>query len=122
MTYFKTYVGALVAITVLDLLWLGVIAKPLYASQLADLLRPNIGITAAIFFYFLYPLGVVYFAVNPALVHGSWQNAALNGLLLGLFAYGTYDLTNLATLKNWPVSISLIDMAWGSVLTAIAAV
>ena len=64
MTYFKTYVGALVAITVLDLLWLGVIAKPLYASQLADLLRPNIGITAAIFFYFLYPLGVVYFAVN----------------------------------------------------------
>jgi uncharacterized membrane protein len=80
---------------------------------------PNM--TAAVAFYLIYILGILFFAVRPALAAGDWRTAALNGALCGFFAYATYNLTNLATLKVWSLKVSLIDMAWGTLLTGVAA-
>ena len=81
--------------------------------------QPNLGVAGL--FYLVYVAGIVHFAVMPAVNGGSWVTALVNGALLGLVAYGTYDMTNLATLKNWSVSVSVVDMIWGVALTAIAA-
>lgn len=105
----------------LDFLWLGKLATSFYKSQLGELMRerPNLG--AAGIFYLLYVAGIVYFAVHPNLLSGSPGQAFLAGAILGLIAYGTYDMTNLSTLKNWPLTLSLVDMAWGTLLTGTAA-
>ena len=121
MIYLKAYTASLVIFLILDSLWLGVVARGFYASELGDLLRANINFLAAAGFYAFYVAGIVYFAVHPALTANSLGIALLNGALFGLLAYGTYDMTNLATLKNWPLTMSLVDMAWGTVLTATAA-
>jgi len=121
MLFVKSYAATLVVFLGLDALWLGYIARSFYASQLGGLLRESVNFAAAGGFYLAYVGGVVYFAVAPALAEGSWQKAALNGALLGLLAYGTYDMTNIATLKNWPVPMSVVDIAWGGVLTGISA-
>jgi uncharacterized membrane protein len=115
------YAATAVAFIVIDLIWLGVIAKSFYRRELGDLIAQPFNLKAAAVFYLAYPLGVVFFATWPALSAGSAQQAALMGLLLGLFAYGTYDLTNLATLRNWSLKLSVADMVWGSVLTGISA-
>lgn len=116
------YVGALAAMLVIDLLWLAVIAKNLYQSALGNLLadKPNLG--AAGIFYLLYPLGVVYFAISPALASASLGQAALRGALFGFFAYMTYEFTNLALIRGWPSSLVAIDIVWGVVLTTGVAV
>ncbi|RME62365.1 MAG: DUF2177 family protein [Alphaproteobacteria bacterium] len=115
------YVAAMAAFFALDVLWLGVVAKAFYANALGAWLRPAPHLAAAAAFYLLYVGGIVYFAVAPALRGGGWSTALLSGALLGLLAYGTYDMTNLATLKNWPLRVSVVDMAWGTALTALAA-
>jgi uncharacterized membrane protein len=102
----------------LDLLWLGVIARGFYARQMGDLLREQPGLGIAGLFYAVYVGGIVLFAVLPS---QSWRSALLLGLALGVVAYGTYDFTNLATLRRWPVGLALVDLAWGSVLTGLAA-
>jgi uncharacterized membrane protein len=102
----------------LDLLWLGVIARGFYARQMGDLLREQPGLGIAGLFYAGYVGGIVLFAVLPS---QSWRSALLLGLALGVVAYGTYDFTNLATLRRWPVGLALVDLAWGSVLTGLAA-
>jgi len=115
------YAGGLLLFLALDYLWLGHVARDFYAQQLGDLLRdpPQLGI--ATLFYLAYVAGIVFFAVQPALRGaGLWQ-AVLYGALLGLLAYGTYDITNLATIKGWPVAVSLADMAWGTFVSAITA-
>lgn len=122
MLYAKAYAAALVAFLVLDAIWLGVVARGFYAGQLGGLMRDNVNFLVAGGFYVAYVAGVVYFAVMPALEQGAWSRALLNGALLGLLAYGTYDMTNIATLKGWPVVMSMVDMAWGMVVTASAAV
>jgi uncharacterized membrane protein len=122
MKYVVAYAAALTAFVVVDLIWLGVIAKRIYRTQLDGLLAEQYNFGAAAIFYLAYPLGVVAFAVAPGLASGSWPQAALWGAMLGLFAYGTYDLTNLATLRNWPLRLSAVDMLWGTVLTGFAAV
>ena len=116
------YIGALVAMLVIDLLWLAVIAKNLYQSALGNLLadKPNLG--AAFVFYLLYPVGVVYFAIAPALASASLGQAALRGALFGFFAYMTYEFTNLALIRGWPSSLVAIDIAWGVALTTGVAV
>ena len=81
--------------------------------------QPNLGVAGL--FYLCYVVGIVHFAVLPAVNAGTWVTALINGALLGLVAYGTYDMTNLATLKNWAVSVSVVDMIWGVSLTAVAA-
>lgn len=121
MKYVIAYAGTLIAFVAVDLIWLGVVAKAFYRAQLGDLLAENYNFGAAALFYLAYPLGVVVFAVVPAFASGSWLEAAVWGAMLGLFAYGTYDLTNLATLRNWPLRLTAIDLLWGTVLTAFAA-
>lgn len=119
--YFAAYAATACVMVVLDLLWLGVIAKPIYARGIGHLLaeRPNVPI--AVLFYCVFVGGLMVFAVIP---HGStvgWSKTMVAGALFGFFAYATYDLTNLATLKQWPISVALIDMAWGTLLSAVSA-
>ena len=122
MIYVKAYVATLIVFFAIDLIWLGVVARGFYASQLGALLRDNINFAVAGGFYVAYVAGIVYFAVAPALADGSWGRAAVNGAILGLIAYGTYDMTNLATLRNWPVAMSVVDIGWGCLLTCVSAV
>lgn len=106
---------------VIDALWLGVVANKLYKSQLGPLLMDKPNMIAAVLFYIVYVIGIVVFAVMPAIATGDWKVALGLGALLGFVAYATYDLTNLATLKGWPVKIVIIDLVWGTVLTAAVA-
>ena len=106
---------------VLDLLWLGVAAKNVYSSRLGHLMADKVYWPAAILFYLLYGAGALYFAAIPALRIGSARLAVVNGGLLGLLAYGTYDLTNMAVLRGWGGFISAVDVAWGVFLTACVA-
>lgn len=101
----------------IDLTWLGLIAKGLYAKYLGGLLSDQVNWTAAITFYLLFIVGIFLFVILPAAEKSSWQHALIYGALFGFFTYATYDLTNLATLKNWPLTIVFIDIAWGMALT-----
>ena len=114
-------VGSAAGMFVLDFVWLTTMAPRLYRPQLGDLLADDFRPGPAAVFYALYLLGVIYFAVFPALNNGGWRMSVLNGVLLGLVAYGTYDLTNQATLSRWPIVVTLTDLAWGSFLTAFSA-
>lgn len=119
--YVKLYLLTVVAFLAIDGVWLGVVARNLYSKYLGYLLAPKTVWAAAILFYLLYVVGVLVFAVVPGLQAGSLGKAALLGALFGLIAYATYDLTNLATVKGWPVLITVIDLAWGTLLTAAVA-
>ncbi|NWF06915.1 DUF2177 family protein [Pseudomonas salomonii] len=110
------YLGTLLAFLVLDGLWLGVFMGPTYKSLLGALMLDQPRWLPAVLFYLLYALGCVVFVV---LQSGSWQRAARLGALLGLVAYGTYDLSNWATLRGWSAGLALMDMAWGTFLTAV---
>ncbi|MBK7432982.1 MAG: DUF2177 family protein [Chitinophagaceae bacterium] len=103
----------------IDMVWLGLIARNLYRKYLGSFLSDTVNWTAAIIFYLLFIVGIFYFAILPAIEKNSLAKAVLSGALFGFFTYATYDLTNLATLKNWPLPIVFIDMAWGAVLTAL---
>lgn len=116
--YAKIYVAALVGFLAIDMLWLGVVARGFYRRQLGFLLADQVNWWAAFSFYLLFVAGVLVFAVAPALQAGSLSRALLLGGLLGLLTYGTYDLTNLATVKGWPLLVTLVDLAWGTALTA----
>ena len=120
-TYAIAFIFTAVVFLALDFVWLGFIAKDFYRTQLGPLMleKPLLGV--AIFFYLLYTIGIVSFAVAPALATDSWMRAMAAGALLGLVAYSTYDLTNLATLRGWSMKLSLVDVAWGTVVTSIAA-
>jgi uncharacterized membrane protein len=102
----------------IDMLWLGLVAKDFYRSNLGHLLRSDVNWSAALVFYLLYIAGILIFATLPALERQSLRQAVMLGALFGFFAYATYDLTNLATLKDWPVNVVLVDILWGVVLTA----
>jgi uncharacterized membrane protein len=116
--YAKIYVAALVGFLAIDMLWLGVLARGFYRRHLGFLFADQVNWWAAFSFYLLFVAGVLVFAVAPALQAGSLSRALLLGGLLGLLTYGTYDLTNLATVKSWPPVVTLVDMAWGTVLSA----
>ena len=105
---------------VIDILWLGVVARGFSQSQLGHLLG-DINWTAAILFYFVYLVGLSYFATLPALERGSLVLALSAGALFGFFTYATYDLTNLSTIRDWPLLITIVDIAWGTVLGATVA-
>lgn len=114
-----SYVLTLFVFLAVDLLWLGVLAKNLYRKYLGRFLSDQINWTAAIVFYFLFVLGIFIFAIYPAVAKESYLQAILFGGLFGFFTYATYDLTNLATLKGWPLQVVFIDVLWGTVLSAI---
>jgi uncharacterized membrane protein len=122
VSYIVAYVATAIAFLGLDFLWLGKIATSFYRSRLGDMLLDQPNFLAAGVFYLFYIGGIVYFAVQPALTSGNWATAVLSGAILGFIAYGTYDMTNLATLKNWSPAVSAMDMAWGTVLTSFSAV
>jgi uncharacterized membrane protein len=119
--YLVAYLSTAVVFFGLDFLWLGKVATGFYRSQLGEMMRERPDFVAAGAFYLVYVAGIVYFAIQPNISSGTWVNAFISGAILGLIAYGTYDITNLATLKNWPLTMSLVDMAWGTVLTGTAA-
>ena len=104
---------------IVDMAWLGFIAKDLYKKYLGSFLSEQVNWTAAFIFYFLFVAGVFIFAILPAVEKYSLRSAIIMGGLLGFFTYATYDLTNLATLKGWPTTIVFIDMAWGFFLTSV---
>jgi uncharacterized membrane protein len=118
----STYFIALIAFFAIDMVWLGVISKNYYKQKLGFILSPNPNWVAAIVFYLIYIGGILFFAVNPALKEMNWQIALLNGAILGAMCYATYDLTNMATIANWPIEIVIIDIIWGIVLTGSVAV
>jgi uncharacterized membrane protein len=116
---FISYVLTFIVFFIIDMAWLGFIAKDLYKKYLGDLLSEQVNWVAAIVFYVLFIVGVFIFAIMPSVEKNSLTSAVTLGALFGFFTYATYDLTNLATLKNWPQTIVVIDIVWGSVLTAI---
>lgn len=116
--YLKIYLCALVGFLAIDLVWLGVVARSFYRKQLGFLLADQPNWWAAIIFYLLFVAGMLVFAVAPGLQAGSLRKALLLGGFFGLITYATYDLTNLATVKNWPWLVTVVDMAWGTILAA----
>ena len=106
----------------LDALWIGVVAKSIYQQGIGHLMAQSPRLGAAALFYAVYALGLVIFVVMPTGEASNWHMALMRGALFGFFAYATYDLTNLATLKDWPIGLSVLDIAWGSGASAAAAV
>jgi uncharacterized membrane protein len=114
------YLGTLLSFVLIDALWLGLIARTFYRDQLGDLMLPSPSFGTAAVFYLVFAAAVVVLAVRPGLEAGSFWTATGYGAVLGIAAYGTYDITNLSTLKNWPIQLSFVDIAWGTFLTSVA--
>ena len=115
------YLATLAVFLVIDLAWLGLVARDFYRNQLGALMASSFVWAAATLFYLLFVAGLMVFAVLPALDGGGWLKALLLGAAFGFFAYMTYDLTNLATLRDWPLGLTVVDIAWGTVLGAVVA-
>jgi len=113
-----SYLLTTIVFFAIDILWLGVIAKRFYGRLLSNFLADEVNWTAAIIFYLLFIVGIFIFAILPAVEKASWSHALIYGALFGFFTYATYDLTNLATLNNWPIKVVIVDILWGIVLTA----
>lgn len=120
-TYAIAYLVAAPTFFLIDAVWLYLASERLYRQHIGHLLADSFNLVPAILFYLIYALGIVFFAVAPALKASSWSTASLSGACLGLVAYATYDLTNQATLRSWPVVVTLLDCAWGTFLTSIVA-
>ena len=116
--FFKLYAVAVIIFLVIDLIWLGVVARSFYQEQMGHLMRPNVNWFAAVAFYLVFILGIVVLSVMPAVERQSLSQAIILGGLLGLVAYAAYDLTNLATLDGFPLTVALVDLVWGTVLCA----
>lgn len=116
--FVKLYFIALPVFFAIDMIWLGLVAKNFYAKQIGFLMKPDVNWMAAIIFYLLFIIGIVVFVITPALEQKSWVHALLFGALFGLITYATYDLTNLATVKDWPLLVTVVDLVWGMTLSA----
>ena len=115
--YVKLYFATLVAFFLIDMVWLGLVARTFYRKHLGFLLAPTTNWIAALIFYLLFILGILVFVIVPGLQDHSLKTTLLRAVLFGLVTYATYDLTNLATVKNWPLLITVVDLAWGTVLS-----
>jgi uncharacterized membrane protein len=116
--FVKLFFIALPVFFVIDMAWLVLVAKKFYQQQIGFLMKPDINWLAAIIFYLLFIAGLVLFVISPAVEKHSWVHALIFGALFGLISYATYDLTNLATLKDWPVIVTVVDLIWGTVLAS----
>lgn len=119
--YAIAYAGALVVLLALDFIWLGLVMRGFYKSELGEILRERPNIAAAALFYVVYVIGVVLFATSPALDGRGWTHALIMGGLFGFFAYFTYDMVNFATLRVYPVKVVIVDVAWGIFVSAASA-
>lgn len=117
--YLKLYIASLAVFFLVDMLWLGLIARAFYRKQIGFLLAPSTNWTAAIIFYLIFVAGLLYFAVVPGVQAGSIGRTLWLGALYGLLTYATYDLTNLATIKDWPLLLTVVDIAWGITLAVL---
>ncbi len=122
MTHLIAYVTILIVFGIIDAIWLSQMAGRLYQPMLGDTMVENIRIIPAIVFYLFFPIGLVVFAVVPALREGSVLSALAAGALLGALCYATYDLTNYATLKNWTLQVTVIDIIYGALVSGVCAV
>ena len=116
------YLFTFVTFVAADMIWLGIMAPRFYRPSLGDIALTGVNFPAAVLFYAIYPVGLLIFAINPALKSGLLSTAAVYGALFGFFTYATYDLTNQATLRNWTSQLTLVDMAWGTTLGALTSV
>ena len=116
--FIKLFLIALPVFFAVDLVWLIFVARSFYQKQIGFLMKPDINWSAAIIFYLLFIAGLVTFVISPAVDKHSWVHAILFGALFGLITYATYDLTNLATMKGWPLLVTVVDLTWGTVLAA----
>jgi uncharacterized membrane protein len=114
--YLKLYFITIPIFFLIDMLWLGVVARNFYRQNLAHILSPDVNWAAAIVFYLIYIIGIIYFAVAPAIERDSLFKAFVWGGLFGFFTYATYDLTNMALIKGWPFKVAIVDILWGTVL------
>jgi len=117
--FIKLYAIALPVFFAIDMVWLGWVAKNFYKNQIGFLMTSNINWVAAILFYLLFIVGLVIFVIVSAVNKSSWISALLLGALFGFISYATYDLTNLATIKDWPLLITIVDLTWGATLGAL---
>lgn len=120
--FLKLYAIAITTFFAIDMLWLGFIAKNFYSTQIGFLMKKDINWPAALIFYFLFVVGLVAFVIMPAVEKSSWSNALIFGALFGLITYATYDLTNLATIKDWPLLVTIVDMIWGTTLAVLVSI
>ncbi len=117
MNFFKMYLIAFVVFLAIDALWLGLVAPKFYKSQIGHLMAEKPNFVAAGIFYLLFIVGLVYF-IKPEIDAGELGKAVLAGAIFGFMAYATYDLTNLATLKDWPITVTIVDLIWGTFLSS----
>ena len=117
----QAYATMVLAMGLLDGVWLGLVAQPLYARGIGHLMAEQPALGPALAFYIVYPLGLLRFAVQPMLARPGWREPLLTAAAFGFFAYATYDLSNWATLKDWPASLAIMDMAWGALASTLAA-
>jgi uncharacterized membrane protein len=116
--FIKLYFIALPVFFAIDMVWLSLVARNFYQKHIGFLMTPHVNWIAALLFYFLFIAGLVIFVIAPSLEKNSWITAVWLGALFGLISYATYDLTNLATIKNWPLIVTVVDLAWGAILAA----
>jgi len=121
MKYLAAYGAAVLALIVMDAVWIGFIASGFYSRNIGHLMAASPNIAAALLFYAVYPLGLLAFAIAPTRGQAGWRGTAATGAAFGFFAYGTYDLSNLATLRDWPVTVSIVDVIWGCFVSAASA-
>ena len=117
--FIKLYAIALPVFLVIDMIWLGLISKNFYQEQIGNLMKANVNWLAAIIFYLIFIIGLVVFVITPAVQKNSWTYALFFGALFGLVCYATYDLTNLAVAKDWPLLVTIIDLIWGTTIAAL---
>lgn len=116
--FIKLYLIAISIFFLIDMIWLGLVAQGFYAKQIGSLMKSNINWLAAIIFYLIFIFGLVIFVISPAMEKNSWISALVFGALFGFVCYATYDLTNLAVAKDWPLLVTIVDMIWGAFLAS----
>lgn len=115
----KLFIITFITFFAVDMVWLGLIAKNFYQKQIGFLMRPDVNWGAALLFYLLFIVGLIIFVIAPAVEAKSVGKALIYGALFGLISYSTYDLTNLATIKDWPILVTIVDLIWGTTLSAV---
>jgi uncharacterized membrane protein len=117
--YLKLYLATFIVFLAIDMIWLGIVARTFYRNNLGFLLAPSPNWLAAVIFYLIFIVGILVFVVMPGLTEDSLRTVVLRAALFGLITYGTYDLTNLATVRDWPLLVTVVDMMWGTVLSVL---